>query len=267
MGFQRTLTLAVLAMWGLGGQAAPALADGSVVPPDDYSPYVPSGFFVFDWSGAYVGGNLGGAFTNAEATETIFPNSVVLFESLDYDQSETSVVGGVQAGWQRQWGRLVAGGEIGYLLHHFDTTKLSPLLSDFAGAVNLQRSVEMRDIFTLTGRLGYAEGRWLAYAKAGVATAEVEASYRETITGATSSGGGREIGWTAGAGVDYALAYNWFLGIEYNYIHFRTDIQPPPIPVPPTQTSDVEVDTQSLVVRLNYRFGPCCAGPGGPGHP
>jgi outer membrane immunogenic protein len=267
MGFRRALALAILAMWGLGTQAVPARADGAAVPPDDYSPYAPSGFFVFDWSGFYAGGSLGAAFTNAESTEIIFPDSLEFFQSLNYDQSETSVTGGVHAGWQRQWGKLVAGAEIGFSLLQFDTTKESPLLSEFVGIVNLQRSVELRDIFTLTGRLGYAEERWLAYAKGGLATAEVDVSYRETITGATTSSSGREVGWTAGLGIDYALTQNWVLGIEYNYLHFRTDIQPPPIAFPPTQTGDVDVDTQTLVVRLNYRFGPCCGGPAGYGRP
>ena len=44
-------------------------------------------------------------------------------------------------------------------------------------ALYVLRSVELRDIFTLTGRLGYADDRWLAYAKGGWANAKVSASY------------------------------------------------------------------------------------------
>jgi opacity protein-like surface antigen len=259
MGFQRALMLAVAGALCLGTHAIPARADGAVVPADDYSPYAPSGFFVLDWSGPYVGGNLGLAHTSAEASEVIFPDSVEFFDSLTYDQSETSVTGGVQAGWQKHWGKLVAGVEVGFSLLRFDNTKESPLI------LGLSRSAEARDIFTLTGRLGYADGRWLAYAKAGVANAEIDVSYLDSLTGVSSSSSGRETGWIAGIGIDYALTPNLFLGVEYNYLRFEADIVPPPIPDIPTQFGDVDVDIQNVVVRLNYRFGAgCCIGPGGP---
>jgi opacity protein-like surface antigen len=264
MGMLRAVAIAFLATWG----AALASADGGPAPgrrgPDRYAPYEPPpapGFFDFNWTGFYVGTHLGAAFTNAESTETIFPNNPNLFQSLNFDQSEKSVIGGVHAGWQMHWGKLVAGAEIGFSFHQFDTTRLSPLFLEFVRVVNLQRSVELGDIFTLTGRVGYADGRWLAYFKGGLATAEVDARYLETATGGRASSSGLEVGWTAGGGIEYALTQNWFLGFEYNIIHFRADIKPPPIPLFPTQTGDVDIDTQSLVVRLNYRFGPCCLGP------
>jgi opacity protein-like surface antigen len=257
MGFSRALAFATTALLGLGVRMLPAVAHGPAA--DDYSPYVPSGFFELDWSGTYVGGNLGVAVTMAESSEVIFPDSLELFQSLNYDQSQTSATGGVQAGWQKHWGKLVAGVEVGFSLLQFDTTEESPLVP------GLNRSAEVRDIFTLSGRLGYADGRWLAYAKAGAASAEIDVSYDDTFTGASSSSSGRETGWTAGVGIDYALTHNVVLGVEYNYLHFRADVVPPPIPDIPTRFGDADVDIQNVVVRLNYRFGPgCCVGPGGP---
>jgi opacity protein-like surface antigen len=160
-------------MWGLGLSAPPAGARDPAA--DDYSPYAPSGFFVFDWSGYYIGAHLGGATAEAESTEVLFPNSPEFFESATYGNSENSITGGVQGGWQRQFGKLVAG-----------------------------------------------------------------------------------------VGIDYALTPSLFLGVEYNFIHFRKDIEPPPIA--DTQFNDLDVDIQNVVVRLNYRFNPCCAWPG-PGRP
>jgi outer membrane immunogenic protein len=264
MGYRRAWTLAVAFTWGLGLNAVPAGAHGPS--PDDYSPYPPSGFFVFDWTGYYVGAHLGVAAAEAESTETVFPNSPELFQVATYGNSENSVTGGVQAGWQRQFGKLVAGIEVGYNTLQFNNTELSPLvLNIVTGASDLARSVGVSDIFTLTGRVGYADGRWLAYAKGGVSNGEVDVDYRQFSTGITTSSNGRQTGWTAGIGVDYALTQNWFLGIEYNYIHFRADIIPPTIVFPPTQFNDVDVDIQNVVVRLNYRFGPCCTWPAGPG--
>ena len=199
------------------------------------------------------------------STEVLFPNSPEFFEAATYGNSENSVTGGVQGGWQRQFGKLVAGVEVGFNMLRFDTTKTSPLLLNIeAGLPDLSRSVEVRDIFLLTGRIGYADGRWLAYAKGGLANAEVDVDYRQFSTGAITSSSGRETGWTAGVGVDYALTPSLFLGVEYNFIHFRKDIEPPPIAN--TQFNDLDVDIQNVVVRLNYRFNPCCAWPG-PGRP
>ena len=83
MGFRRTLTLAILAMWGFGAQPVPARADGAAVPADDYSPYAPSGFFVLDWSGFYVGGHLGLAHTLAESSELLFPDNPTVLRGPD----------------------------------------------------------------------------------------------------------------------------------------------------------------------------------------
>lgn len=265
MGFRRALTLAILATWCLGTLAIPARADGEVVSRDDYSPYAPSGFFVFDWTGFYGGAQLGAAFAEAGSTEVLFPDDPDFFQGFTFDQSEWSVTGGIQVGWQRQWGKLVAGFEAGLALARFDSKTAA---EDFIGLEadllvgGLTRSVEVGDIFTFTGRLGYADGRWLAYAKGGVATAQVDVSYRDATTGTTTSSDDRQVGWTAGVGIDYALGPNLFLGIEYNYVQFRADIAPPPIPQ--TQFGDVDVDIQTVVVRLNYRFGGCCYGPGRP---
>lgn len=65
---------------------------------------------------------------------------------------------------------------------------------------------------TLRGRLGYAIGYALPYATAGLA-------YGGIKTGLT--GGSREtdtnFGWTAGAGVEYAVAVDWSVKGEYLY--------------------------------------------------
>jgi outer membrane immunogenic protein len=262
MKLRRGLTLAGMglgaAFWALG---APA---GAHPPADDYVPYRPSGFFVYDWSGFYVGGSLGVAHTSSDSPVTLLedpPFNIVSLsnEVLNYEQSETSLTGGIHAGWQKQWGRLVAGVEVGFNALRFDSTTESPLIP------LLRRTDELRDIFILTGRLGYAEGRWLAYAKGGLASAEISISYDDGLTGLSSSSSGRETGWTAGVGIEYALTQKLILGVEYNYLHFRADATAPDLPDVRVHIADADVDVQNLVVRLNYRFDPsCCLGMGGP---
>jgi high affinity Mn2+ porin len=257
MELRRILVLGI-GLWGLAVLPAPA---GARSPADDYVPYQPSGFFVFDWSGFYVGGNVGLVHTSAESIVAIREDALLEDfddKTLNYEQSQTSITGGIQAGWQKHWGRLVAGVEAGFSVLRFDTTTESPLTP------LLFRSAEISDILTLTGRLGYADGRWLAYAKGGVASAQIDISYNDRFRGFSSSSIGREVGWTAGIGIDYALIAHLFLGVEYNYLHFRTDATPP-LPDIPAHIHDADIDIQNLVVRLNYRFhATCCPGTGGP---
>jgi opacity protein-like surface antigen len=249
MGMLRVVTIAFLATFG----AAAACADGPAPHRGDrYRPYEadpPPGFFDFKWSGFYAGAHLGGAFASFEANETIL-DPLLGQQILTYDQSVTSFVGGVQAGWQKQWEKLVVGVELSYTALPFDETTISPLVT----TTTLARTAELHDLITLTGRLGYADGRWLAYAKGGVVSAEVDVTYENVLTGAASSSGGRETGWTAGVGIDYALTYNLFLGVEYNYLHFNTDAPQPPV-AEALGAGGAEFDIQTLVVRLNYRFG------------
>jgi opacity protein-like surface antigen len=252
MGMLRVVMIAFLATFA----AAVASADGPAPHRGDryrhYEPAPAPGFFDFNWSGFYAGAHLGAGFASFEANETFIDplDPLLVPQTLTYDQSVTSVVGGVQVGWQKQWEKLVAGVELTYTVLPFDETTISPLVT----TTTLARTAELHDLITLTGRLGYADGRWHAYAKGGVASAEVDVSYEDILTGARSSSGGRETGWTAGVGIDYALTYNLFLGVEYNYLHFNTDPPQPPA-AGAIGTGGAEFDIQTLVVRLNYRFG------------
>lgn len=250
MGMLRAVGLAFMATWGFAATAAPADADG---PPHRYPTYdATPGFYDFKWTGFFFGAHLGGGHTGHDVAETVVLSAdPLILDTATHGPSASSVLGGVQAGWQKQWEKFVAGIELTYTAVQFDETSHSLLLPDAA------LSGEVRDLITLTGRLGFADGRWLAYAKGGWASADIDITYRNTVTGAVASSGGRESGWTAGVGIDYALSLNLFLGIEYNYLHFSADV-PRPLtlqPVVDVRTGDADVDIQTLVVRLNYRFG------------
>jgi opacity protein-like surface antigen len=250
MGMLRAASIAFLATWGLAAATAPAGADGPYrYPTYDATP----GFYDFKWTGFYFGAHLGGAHTEVEATESDFSTVDSLFRPLieTYGQNAASVTGGVQAGWQKQWEKFVVGVEVTYTALPFDETTASPVLA------GVFRTAEVRNLFTLAGRLGYADGRWLAYAKYGWAGAQIDVSLTDTLAGDAASASEWANGWTAGVGIDYALTHNLFLGVEYNYVYFRSDVAP--LPIPETHFSDAEVHIQTLLVRLNYRF----SGPAG----
>jgi outer membrane immunogenic protein len=252
MDILRVGIVALLATWGLAAVAVTAGADGPPHRPPVYD--ATPGFYDFNWGGYYVGAHLGAGFIEAESAESVVVDpALMIFDTGTFGQSAWSFAGGVQAGWQRQWEKIVAGVEVTYTAARLDQTSLSPIIPDIV------RSSELHDLITLTGRLGYADGRWLAYAKGGWASAEIDVVYRDNAGAVTAATSGRESGWTAGVGIDYALTHTLFLGVEYNYLHFQADVSPPTIPG--TTINDVIVDVQTFVVRLNYRFGgPACAG-------
>jgi outer membrane immunogenic protein len=77
-----------------------------------------------------------------------------------------------------------------------------------------------------TLRVGYALDHWLLYAKGGAAGA----SDRYSISGVFSpittptpfdfQGTDLRVGWTAGAGVEWAFCEDWSLKVEYDYYNF-----------------------------------------------
>lgn len=96
------------------------------------------------------------------------------------------------------------------------------------------------------GRIGYAWDRWLPYITGGAAIGNIKA---------TSAGGGSvnktKLGWTAGAGVEWAFAGAWSSKIEYLYADLG-DITCEAA----SCGTDTTVSYKTNIVRLgvNYRF-------------
>ena len=61
-------------------------------------------------------------------------------------------------------------------------------------------------------------------------------------------------GWTVGAGIEHALAPNWSVKVEYNYLDFGSKDVAFNIPPPPNV---LKIDQELHVAKLgvNYRFG------------
>jgi outer membrane immunogenic protein len=66
---------------------------------------------------------------------------------------------------------------------------------------------------TVRGRLGYAVDRVMPYFTGGLAVGDVHAT-QVGIAGVSST----NVGWTVGAGVEYAVAGNWSAKLEYLYV-------------------------------------------------
>ena len=152
-----------------------------------------------DWTGSYAGIQLGYGQADVGGTDG------------------DGIIGGIHAGYNYDFGSLVAGAELNYDLAEID-------LDGGAGSID--------NVGRLKLRLGYDLGSALVYATAGMASAD-----------ANVGGDLSDTGLLYGIGFDYLVANNWTAGAEL-LRHEFDDFD--------GSGSDVEVDT--LQARLSYKF-------------
>jgi outer membrane immunogenic protein len=93
------------------------------------------------------------------------------------------------------------------------------------GSVSPTRFTVSNDFLaSATARLGYSfTYGWLAYVRGGAAWTRERADNAFTTPAGIAvdpSGAMTRAGWTAGAGVEWALAPHWSTNLEYNYYDF-----------------------------------------------
>lgn len=197
-----------------------------------------------DWSGVYLGLHAGAGWSKSGSELVDPPALLTLMDAIGIPSSSShdldGFLAGGQVGIQRQFGGLVLGIEASFSGGRLDGSSSTA----FGGSIGIPplfgatwdgettSTTKVGEIFTATGRVGYASDRWLTYVKGGYATAEVSQS---SVTGVDvslcglgvclpASGGGstrsdaRHHGWVIGGGLEYMITSNVSFGIEYNYI-------------------------------------------------
>ena len=200
---------------------------------------------IYNWSGFYIGGQAGGAFSTSDwATDASLPG---LFDNNSHDKDNW--IAGGQVGWRGQWGNWVLGVEGMWSGTDLQTSSQTAVL----GAT---RTTNIDQLYSVTGQVGYAWDRWLAYAKGGWAGASVELSTLDDFGfgAVASSTSGNAKGWTVGGGVEYAFAPNWSFAVEYNYYDLTmgdSAVGPGALPI---RYIDFDTQIQTVMARLNYTF-------------
>ncbi|MFO1109588.1 MAG: outer membrane beta-barrel protein [Bradyrhizobium sp.] len=191
---------------------------------------------IWTWTGFYVGGHLGGAFSSDNS-----------FNGLALTNNDARFMGGVQAGTDWQFsGNWVVGAE----------GQLSWLSRNNASAVfpgGFVYSNDQRALASITARLGYSFGAALVYVKGGYAYS----SNRDVVTFggvpiAFALDSDHNNGWTIGAGAEYMFAPNWSVKAEYQYYDFGDSRFVAPAALVPFGT--FHNDEHTLKVGVNYRF-------------
>jgi outer membrane immunogenic protein len=118
---------------------------------------------------------------------------------------------------------------------------------------SLTIQTQIESLASITGRLGYAWGRFLGYVKGGGAWERDNFNVFNNVTLATLavSDDRRRFGWTVGVGGEYAFT-KWLSGfVEYNYYDFGSR----DITFGNGGILDIH-ETKSVVkAGLNFRFG------------
>lgn len=188
---------------------------------------------VYNWTGFYVGGHIGGAFSGDNA----------------FGDNKARFLGGGQVGFDYQFGpNWVAGIEAQYSWLGGNNGN-NGLPFPPAGVATLDN----KSIGSVTGRLGYAFGPVLAYVKGGYAF--VDRDLNVTNFGApvpVATSGRSKDGYTVGAGLEYMFAPNWSAKAEYQYYDFgKTTINAGP---PALVGTSFKNDEHTVKAGLNYRF-------------
>lgn len=168
----------------------------------------------FSWNGAYVGLNAGYGFNG------------------DFGQGMDDGSGytvGVQAGYNVQFDPMVVGieAELAY-------SGIEASAAPYSAELNWRGAI--------TPRIGFAMDRFLPYIKAGVAFGSIDASDGSGNDSATLWG------WTAGAGVEYAVTDQVSVKLEYAY----TDLGDDTFSLGPDRS--IGYAGSEIKLGVNYRF-------------
>ncbi len=160
---------------------------------------------VYDWTGFYVGGHFGYGGGSLGPGTNPLPEQGVLFPT-----SVTGVIGGYQVGYNRELAnRIVLGVEA-------DATFTAPPDPAALGRMPQTTFNSTIDyVGTARGRIGYAFDRIMPYVTGGFAWGHTSALIND---GSGASVGYTQLGWTAGAGVEFAVSGNWSAKLEYEYV-------------------------------------------------
>ena len=227
---------------------------------------------VYNWTGFYIGGNVGYSWGRSRDTSTLTNTAgTVLFTSIDRSDLN-GVVGGGQIGhnWQVQnwvWGLeadIQGTDEHGSRAFTCPTAICTPsaiILVAPGPAVPVSLNQKLEWFGTVRGRAGVlVTPKVLLYATGGLAYGEVKST--ETVGVLTGfSNSDIRVGYTVGAGVEGVIGGNWTAKLEYLYVDLgkvsSSFLTTAPAFGGGVLTSNFSSRITDNVLRagINYRFG------------
>lgn len=197
---------------------------------------------IASWTGFYAGVHGGWGWGKTEYRDPI--NLGAFNPAFAYYNGP---VAGGQFGYNWQQGNYVLGAEIdgSWSFVRGNTSTNTGVISS-----STSNGIGYTALATATGRVGYASGQWLAYAKGGAAWANMEISARFTpdLTNYDRS----LFGAVGGVGLEVAFLRNVSAKVEYNAIWLPTDHL---TYVSVNSTTEFDHLIQVVKAGINVRFG------------
>ncbi|MCK0196698.1 outer membrane beta-barrel protein [Ancylobacter sp. 6x-1] len=221
-------------------------------------PVLPPPAPAYSWTGLYVGGYVGYGQAKVKNVDTPLASGYLTYGEMwdSGGMKGTAWFGGVQAGYNYQFANnVVLGGEADLVIgsfrktYGFGYTAYAPGIANaYAGEIRAKV-----DAFgTIRARLGYAFDRLMPYVTGGAAWANAKVSASGSINGIpvySDSVSDTYWGWSAGAGVEYALSSNWSVRAEYIYADFGS-----PDLGRAYRSQDHDFSIQAARLGVNYKF-------------
>jgi outer membrane immunogenic protein len=247
----KRLGLFIAALSAIGGQA---LAADFPPPPGAPPPLAPAGYYpvvpFYNWSGFYIGGNLGVGWNKASVSDS----AGSAFSTLN---NTTTFLGGAQFGGNYQFGPSGSGVVVGAEAMFDWLPNTQNTVTATNSGTNLTATINNRWITTATGKLGYAWDRVLLYGKGGFAWV----SNSNSTAPFTASTNSTSWGWTGGIGVEWAFAGNWSARAEYDFIGLQNQtLGLPTATGTPFFNDTITINNRSIqmvTAGVNYKlYGP-----------
>ncbi|CAN7619166.1 porin family protein [Devosia sp. LjRoot16] len=180
-----------------------------------------------NWDGVFIGAFAGAGWGTVTDEENYFLNGV---------DAETDLTGwqlGVNAGANFTVSEAIVAGIVGDIAW-----------TDLNGDVDADSSYNVDWAGSIRGRLGFDGGAFLPYVTAGVAFANA------TVTDGALEDTQTHIGWTVGAGVEFAVADNVSLDLQYRY----TDYGSKDYELGAAPTESFGLTSHAVTAGVNFRF-------------
>ena len=212
----------------------------------------------YDWSGFYVGLNVGGGRAH-KCWDNVNVFGVAVVPSVrEGCHDATGALAGGQIGFRWQSGGWVFGVEAQGDWASFKGNNASIPVALLAGFPLLTNQTKVEAIGLFTGQVGYAFNNVLWYVKGGGAVAADR--YVGFVTGTNFLvDTARETRWggAVGTGIEFGFAPNWSVGLEYDHLFMgnrNINFQSAGI-AGTTRIDRITQDVDMGTVRVNYRWG------------
>lgn len=226
---------------------------------------IPAPVAVYDWSGLYLGVNVGyagGSFDHPFYADGDFGEFSERLADGSLDVTASGFIGGAQVGYNFQRGAFVYGVEADIQASNVKgelsgNININPDITPFSA--NAEVGTELNYFGTIRARLGYAAtDRFMIYGTGGFAYGRTESYIRASVDGSSvfdESVRNNRTGWTIGGGAEYAFTDNWSLKSEYLYTDLGTEtLIGGEIMRGITGALESDVAFHTVRVGLNYKF-------------